>query len=720
MDSDGSTWGDRLGARTLNESAHVEGNLVQTGSITGNVHVHHVPGAVTPPVPHQLPPRSGHFVGRVSEIRQLADFAAHVSTLAPVLVVINGPGGVGKTALALNGLHLLSQAFADGQLYANLRPYGTDANLEPGEVLGQFLRALGIPPEKIPVELAEQEALFRTITSRRSILLLLDNATSVGQIRPLLPAGGSLTVVTSRSRLGALVAAGGHIINLPPLSQPESLELLGKALGVDRVAREPEAAAELAVLCHGMPIALCGAVARLGSRPERSITKEASELRDEHHRLRVLSVDETLSVQASFDLSYREQPPENRRLYRLLSLNPGLDFTIEVASAAGRLSVPQTEKVMTSLVNANLIEDAGDDRYRFNDLIRIHAYEHCQRHTRESHRVAALGRIIEWYLCTARAADRVITPYRPLIEYSNRHGRGERPTFDDRVGALQWLDDERANLMAVTRSAHYNGMAETAWQLCDALWSFFLYRRHYRDRLEIDGIGVQSARAWGNRVAEADMLKRQGRLFGLMGKFPEAIERLWEATTVNRSIGNLRGEADSLADLGRVHLDRGETSVAAQYLRQALRIHRERGDGRDVALTLINLGLVSLDAGDHERALRELQEARTMIERHVDADPYNYARALIALGKVNVHIGHPERAHGHLTKGLELMQRFGSEYRLAEVWGLLGQIAEASGEISKAEKHYKEALRIYVALGAQEARMIEGRLQRLELRKGTG
>jgi tetratricopeptide (TPR) repeat protein len=216
------------------------------------------------------------------------------------------------------------------------------------------------------------------------------------------------------------------------------------------------------------------------------------------------------------------------------------------------------------------------------------------------------------------------------------------------------------------------------------------------------------------------MLKRQGRLFGLIGKFPKAIERLQEAATINREIGNLRGEGDSLADLGRVHLDCGETIAAERHLGHALRIHRDRGDARDVAVTLIHLGLMYLDAGDHERALRDVQEARTILETHVDTDPYNYARALIALGKVNVHTGQHEHALGHLTEGLEIMRQYGSEYRLAEVWALLGQIAEAGHETSEAAKHYKEALRIYLALNAQEARAVEERLRRLELGKETG
>jgi tetratricopeptide (TPR) repeat protein len=204
-----------------------------------------------------------------------------------------------------------------------------------------------------------------------------------------------------------------------------------------------------------------------------------------------------------------------------------------------------------------------------------------------------------------------------------------------------------------------------------------------------------------------------------MRRFPEAIGNLQAAVSINRSIGNLRGEADSLADLGRVHLDRGETAAATRHLVDALLLHRERGDARDIAITLIHLGLASLDAAQPLRALRELQEAHTLIAAHVDTDPYNYARALIALGKANVHTGDHESALGHLTEGLAIMEKFGSEYRLAEVRDLLGQIAQARGEVSQAERHYMEALRLYRALDAQEADTMEERLQGLGVERRT-
>ncbi|MFD7653917.1 ATP-binding protein [Actinosynnema sp. NPDC059797] len=719
MGSDGPRQDNRFTAGALNEVTSVNGSVVQTGSVTGGVHLHHGRDVRMPSTPHQLPPPNGHFVARDAECARLADLAAQASVDAPVLVVISGPSGVGKTTLAINALQRRGDIFPNGQLYANLRPYGNDKDVDPGEVLGQFLRALGIPPEKIPVELSEQQSLFRTVTSQRSLLTVLDNASSAGQVQALMPSGAGMTVATSRSRLGALAAAGGHFINLAPLDEEGSLALLRKALGPERVAREPRSAAELAELCHGMPLALCGASARLSSRPERSIAKEVSELRDEHQRLSRLSVDPTLSVRASFDLSYREQPPPGRKIYRLLSLHPGTHFTPELASAAARFSPEQTDRALTSLVNANLLESRGDDTYRFNDLIRIHARECCERRMREEDRTAAFERIVEWYVHAARAADRAITPYRPTTRYADRHDVGARRTFDSRKAALTWLDEERGNLMAVTRSAHSRAMPEATWHLCDALWSFFLYRRHYRDRLEIDSMGVESARAWGNRRAEADMLKRRGRLFGLMGRFTGAVEDLEEAVSINRSIGNPRGEADSLADLGRVHHDRGRADDARRCLEQALRLHLERDHSRDAAVVQIHLGLVLLDDNRHERALEELRQAHATMQRHFDADPYNYARSLIALGRVYVGTGLYDEALDHLTEGLQVMRQFGSEYRLAEVWSLLGQVAEARGRRTEAETHYRGALQMYLTLDAREARSVEQRLHRLRELGGT-
>lgn len=696
---------------SANTSGAVRGNVVQVGSLSGGLHIHG-PGEDFD-VPRQLPAVPGLFVGRHAELAFLDASVGRRAAASPVVIAISGPGGIGKTTLATTWLHARGNDYPDGHLYADLRAFGGNPSVDPGEVLGHFLRSLGVPSEKVPVEPAHLVNLYRTITTRLRVLVLLDNVVSAAQVRPLLASGRSLCVVTSRQHLSALTAAGGTLLRLNPLSRPDSLDLLSGVLGAERIQRERTAAAELAELCHGVPIALWGAAARLAGRPRRPIEREVGELRDEQRRLKNLSVDETLSVQASFDLSYRALPPRARRLYRLLGLHTGQDFTTSVAAAAAAVPVGEAEELTGLLVNASLLNEVDEDRYRFNDLIRIHAHQCCERHVRPIDRQTALGRVIGWYMQSARNADRIITPYRRDLPYNGPHRPTEPATFNNRTEALHWLETERANLLAITRTAHQSGLAQEAWHLCNALWSLFLYHREYRDRLEIDTIGVASARAWGNRVAEADMVKRLGRLYGLLERYDESIAYLEEAVSINRSIDEVQGEADSLSDLGRVHLDRGDLPAATTALARSLEIHRHRRDDRSTALTLINIGMLSLRQRKHHQALRQVREAVTLLKEKSAADPYNYARALIALGRTMVQVDHDDAAFDYLTEGLKLMRRLGSEYQLAEINGLLGRITEKRGDLRAARGYYATAVQIYVRLGAADAEGLKERMMNL-------
>jgi tetratricopeptide (TPR) repeat protein len=399
-------------------------------------------------------------------------------------------------------------------------------------------------------------------------------------------------------------------------------------------------------------------------------------------------------------------------LYCALGLHPGMAFSSELATAAVGRPDEEVERLLDSLVEANLLNEAAEGRFEFADLIRLHARHRAMRNAKHPYG-ATERRIIEWYLHTTRAADRILAPYRNSPGYEYRTDVTHHPQLADRQQALRWLDAERLNLIAVTRLAHDQGMAEVTWHLCDALWSLFLYRRHYPDRLEIDRLGVASAKAWGNPVAEADMLKRLGRLYGLTGDFEKAFDLLHEAIELNRRCGTTAGEADALGDLGRVHLALGETGRAWELLTDSLRIHRERGDERSVALTLINCGLVDLEAGDQVASIERFEQALEILERYRESDPYNHARALIALGKALVRVRRHDEALGFLTHGLDIMSEYESEYRLAEISGLLGEIAEATGDRGGALRQYRKALQTYLGLGAHEAQEIEQRITAL-------
>jgi predicted ATPase len=400
-------------------SGTVTGHSVQAGTVHGGVHFHAAQEALRPPPPRQLLAPPADFSGRVVELVRLDELvAASERTEAPALVVLTGPGGVGKTALALQWAHNSRGRFPDGQLYVDLAGFGGGDPLDPGEALGRFLRALGVPPQQVPAALAEQTALFRSMTAQKSLVLLLDNAYSTAQARVLLPASGrAVVLVTSRSRLVGLMADGARMLSVAPLGEAAAMTMLSRAVGDERVAGEPEQAAKLVTLCGGLPIAVRLTAARLAARSRWSLNRVVAELADEHARLAALSAAGDVSLQASFDLSYRQLPDCPATLYRRLGLHPGREFDLGVCSAVLEGEPTEVEDGLYELVDNNLVEEIAEDRFRFHDLLRLHARHRASLDDPAPVRELTLRRMLEWYLAAAMAADQVLTPYRRRLPY---------------------------------------------------------------------------------------------------------------------------------------------------------------------------------------------------------------------------------------------------------------------------------------------------------------
>lgn len=287
-----------------------------------------------PVIPRQLLPPPARFAGRLPELALLHELITETDGLAPTVVVLRGPGGVGKIALALRWLGDVAESFRDGNLYADLA-LSTGQPVAPEDVLGHFLRALGVAPQRIPSGVAERTALYRSVTARLDFVVLLDNAVSAAQAQVLLPAStNSLAVVTSRRPLLGLLAGGAHAVQVDPLDEADALELLSHTIGSQRVQAERGSAERLAGLCGGLPIALCVAAARIASRPRRSLARMIDELSDERARLDMLSAEGDLSVRATFDVAYGDLSPPLQRVYRTLGLHPGKVFGVEGAAAA--------------------------------------------------------------------------------------------------------------------------------------------------------------------------------------------------------------------------------------------------------------------------------------------------------------------------------------------------------------------------------------------------
>ncbi|MDG4823429.1 BTAD domain-containing putative transcriptional regulator [Asanoa sp. WMMD1127] len=389
--------------------------------------------------PAQLPPPARTFLGRDEPLRRL-DALAAAETAGPVVVVVSGMAGVGKTTLAVHWGHRVRRRFPDGQLAVDLRGWAQSRSMRPVEVIGRFLTAFGVPTANTPVDLDDAIQLYRTLTADKRLLVLLDNAEHADQVRPLLPAGdGSVTLVTSRNRLAGLVAVDGAVpVPLDVLRPSTSSALLGRLLGPEVLGREPAAAAELAELTGHLPLALRIAAAQIDPAVPDPIATYNQRLRD-GDRLAGLGIehDTAATVSAAFDLSYAALPDPARRLFRLLSLVPGAEFGSGLAAALADL--PDVSPALDALVAANLVTDRGAGRHGLHDLVA--EYARGRLVADEADHQAARDRLYGYYLDHVDTASRLVYPEFSRLPPPSDLDPGMRWTAPD---AIRAADDGRA------------------------------------------------------------------------------------------------------------------------------------------------------------------------------------------------------------------------------------------------------------------------------------
>jgi tetratricopeptide (TPR) repeat protein len=654
---------------------------------------------------HQLPPDVDIFVGREQELRSLERIGA------ARLVVLVGPPGVGKTALAVRWAHRMRDRYPDGALYADLggRRAGT---LE--RTLERFLRALGLAAQHIPVELAEQAALFRRLTADVQLLLLLDNAGSATEVRSISPAApGSMTLVTGPSRLGSLAADGARFVELGPLTRRDGLELLARSVGVARIDAEPAPARQLVSLCGGLPLALCVAGARLAIRPRWTVQETVSDLVDERRRLARLSFASDLSVQAVFDVSYQALSAPAAHLYRLLGLHPGPDFDTGVAAAMVGLPLLDTEGLLDELLNTNLLEAPRAGRCRFHELIRLHARQRAEAEESAEARALAVHRMLDWYLHAATLAGRLVTPHRTESRRDVEHAPVEPMSFRGHAEALDWLDRECANLLAAARYAHEHDLPAKAWQLADAMWGLFLFHTRYQDWLQFDQLAVRAAERCADPAMEAESQDRLGLLFHALGRNDDALRHMTRATDLWRRLGRQLRLASSLERFGFAYLDQGRLELAIDHFTRALAAYRDLGEQRGTGLALISLGRALLAANRVPEAVEALRTARRELESLPVPDPYNVARSVIALARAQTRAGQPEQARQLLTSALTTMRTVSSPLGQADALWALAELHEQTGNLTQARSAYEQTATLFTDLGNPATPQIRARLHAL-------
>ena len=648
-------------------------------------------GAARRPVPAQLPADVEGFTGRDGYLAELDAVLAGAAS-GPPAAVLTGAPGVGKTALAVHWAHRVRGYFPDGQLYVNLNGYGGGAPVRPVDALARFLTALGVAGEQVPVELDAAAARYRSLLSDRRVLVVLDNAATVAQVRPLLPGHpGCAVLVTGRDRLGGLVAReGARLLTLDVLSPAEAHHLLARAVGAQRTAGEPAAVAELVRLCARLPLALRVAAAHLTERPHRRIGTYVSGLAggDRVGRLAV-DGDEQSAVRSAFDLSYAALPEDARRAFRHLGLVPGPDVTVPAVAALAGATEPEAARWLDRLAVAHLVEEHAEGRYTFHDLLREYAADRAGAEDTDAARAAATGRLFDWYRQRVAAAAAGLYPEILRLPATAPAG----PPFPDAAAALAWLDAERANLVA----AAVHGPPPVGWALSDLLRGYFHQRMSTVDWLAVARAGRAAAEHDGNLPARAAAELSLGDLHWRLSRYPDAIAHYQRAATLAEKAGWRHGHGAVLGNLGNVYQQSGALDQAAEHYRQALAVAEELGWTVGVSANLENLGTVCWEAGRLAEAVGYATRAVAICRE----TGFRFAEAvtLTGLGEVCHALGRPGEARDHLDRALALHREVGNRGGEAETVRLLAVLHRDAGEHGRAREVAQEALALTRAAG---------------------
>lgn len=705
---------DSLSGENNVVSGTVSGPVVQAGVIQGGVHFHRRPALSV--VPRQLPPMPSHLINRGAETEAL-DRIISAEPVAqrrgPSVAVLTGSGGAGKTAFALGWLHNNLTRFPDGQLYADLRAFGGRDPAAPSDVLTGFLRALGVLPEDIPFGLAEKSSLYRTVSAGKAMAVLADDADSAAQVRPLLPASAaSVLVVTSRWRLGGLALDGARLVDIGALDERSAVELLSAVLGRDKVDLEPAPARQLVEICGGLPIALRVAAARLTARPRWSISRVVSTLADQRSRLSSLAVPGEVSVQASLDLSYQELRPAAARLYRLLGLHPGIDFGLGLVAAAGEVTHQEADDLVGDLVDVNLVNEIAGDRFRFHDLLRVHAEQLAARQDTDDERGSAVRRMVTWYLEYAITADLVVLPLRSRVNARYEQLRQLPPAFPNSVAALDSVERELPNILVVQQLAVDRKWWDTVWQLCEALWALFLYRKHFEYWVRTHERGIDAARRCGHLVAEARLSVQLGIAYLNLQRFDAAHGWFAKALELSRQNKDAGAEATAQEHLGLVARGNGNHEAAMTHFTRALEITEQLGQRRGTVLHLRRIGETLGEVDRQTEAVGYLRQAVDLATEI--GDTVLRARALTRLGAVLLQLDQPSVAADALREATGILAEAGSPQYQAEAVETLASLYLHTGDLPAARQHLQQAVELYRDAHLPQERQVQARLDELD------
>lgn len=648
----------RLLAEALGLTGQDRDTFVTVAAATAQPGGQHAAAAV----PAQLPPDVAAFTGRQEQLAQLDGLLLAQATDQPTAIVISaisGTAGVGKTALAVHWAHRVADRFPDGQLYVNLRGYHPGRPVPPGEALARLLTGLGVDGQDLPLDLEDRAARYRSELAHRQLLIVLDNASSVEQVRPLLPGTRSCAVVvTGRDRLAGLVALhGAHRLVLDLLPSADAVTLLRQLIGA-RVEADPAAAAELAEQCSRLPLALRVASERAAARPASPLAELVAELRDRQHRLVLLDGDghPPASVRAVFSWSVQQLPATAVRTFRLLGLHPGPDLDRYAAAALAGTRLEVAGRSLELLLDAYLLHPTGPGRYGMHDLLRAYAGHLAGTEEPAAERDAAIERLLGYYAGTAVAAMDRLHPAEAHLRRSVPKPTTPTPALADLDTARTWLDGDRACLVAAVAHATANGWHNHAVQQSGTL-ARYLENGHLLDALAVHEHAYHAAGRAGDPAGQANAQRLLATIYDRTGEHELAAEHFQQALARFRQTGDLLGEARTLNSLGNQDGWIGRRQMAAERYEQALALFRKLDDQTGEAVALLNLGNEAVFAGHHQRAIDYYSQALALFQRlrHYQGE----ANTLNNLGSSAQRQGDYAAAAGYWRHAVQLFQRLG-------------------------------------------------------------
>ncbi|MDX8141709.1 tetratricopeptide repeat protein [Lentzea sp. BCCO 10_0061] len=641
-------------------------------------------------VQDSLPQDLAGFTARTGELDRLRHVAQDGQAVA--ISVIEGMAGVGKTRLAVHAAHLLHQQQPfEKVLFVNLRGFDpAQPPADPAAVLDGFLRLLGMPGQQIPHTLDARAAAYRDRLAGIRALVVLDNAATTEQVRPLLPATpGCPTLVTSRCSLSDLHPAA-HL-SLDVFSPDEARRFLTRAAPRAPAGDDPEAGSRIARSCGYLPLALGLVAGHVRAKPGWTFTDHADRL-DERHRDRRLDT----GVELAFDLSYQHLPADRRSLLRLLALHPGQDFDAYAAAALADTDLAVTQVHLQHLLGDHLLQQGSPGRYTFHDLVRVYATVRASDEDRPPERRTALTRLFDHYLATAATAMNTLNPGeahdRPAIPPAGT----PTPDLTDPDTAREWLDSERTTLIAVAAHTATHGWPTHTTRLARTLFRY-LDGGHYTDAVTVHGDAHQAARHSGDPTGQAHALTNLGAAHFRLGRYGAASEHYQQALTLYRQIGDSAGQARALGNLGIIAERSGRYRRATDRYAQALTLYRQTGDRSGEARTLGNLGELEGRLGHHRAAVEHHEQALTLCRKAGDRD--GEALTLNSLGQVEVRSGWYGPAGDHLRQALTLYRQLGHHSGEASTLDSLGTLHTRLDQPDQATEHHQQALAIVREIG---------------------